>query len=378
MELAPLAPLALGWLTWRDAAGVTQLTVIAKATFEIRPDHTARIVEPYPLFGDVHFEENPGRSLRVASDFAPRKARVDVLFTGAAYAPVGEHVSHRSIRFAMAVAGKSLFDRRLLAIGSRERDRAGTPTPPQPFAYLPLRWELAYGGGSSQDNPIGVGEEPADPRLPSIVDPADPKKPAGLGAIPASWPVRRSALGGADPAALAALSPAIRAGIDLAYFNAAPLEQQLAALRGDEQVLMSGLHPTLSEIAWRLPGTRAHAQLDLRGACRPVALEIDTLWIEGETLRATLTWRGSIAITEDDPTSRRSTRRGCARRSPRATSRRPGIAPARAWTRRRSSAVRRRPRAPASSSDRRRSSSRWSTRSSTRRSRTRRCACPGA
>src|SRR6202042_3058658 len=118
--------------------------------------------------------------------------------------------------------------------GARERDRAGTPTPPQPFAYLPLRWELAYGGPSSKDNPVGVGEDPGDPRLPSLVDPADPKKPAGLGPGPASWPSRRAALGGADPAALAVPSPSLHAGIDLAYFNAAPPEQQLAAILGDE------------------------------------------------------------------------------------------------------------------------------------------------
>ena len=300
VELVPLAPLSLGWLLWRDAAGALQLTVIAKATLEVRPDHTARIVQPYPLFGDIHFEENAGRSLRVASDFAPRKARADVLFTGAAYAPVGEHVTHRSIRLAMAVAGKSLFDRRLLAIGARERDRAGTPMPPQPFAYLPLRWELAYGGGSSPDNPIGVGADPADPRLPSIVDSANPKKAAGLGPIPPSWQARRAALGGLDPAALSRPTPTLPTAFDFAYFNAAPAEQQLPSLRGDEQVLMSGLHPTLADIAWRLPGMRAHASLELEGAKHDVPLELDTLWIEGETLRATLTWRGSVAVAESD------------------------------------------------------------------------------
>jgi uncharacterized protein YjbI with pentapeptide repeats len=300
LELAAMAPLSLGRMLWRDGAGALQLTVIAKATFEIRPDHTARLVDPYPLFGDMYFEENRSRSLRVATDFAPRKARVDVLFSGAAYAPVGERVPHRPIRLAMAVAGKALFDRRLLAIGSRERDRTGAPTAPQPFAYLPLRWELAYGGGSSQDNPIGVGEDPADPALPSLVDPANPTKAVGLGPVPPSWQVRRALLGDVDPATFAAPVPTLPATVDFAYFNAAPPEQQVTALRGDEQVLMSGLHPTLPEIAWRLPGMRAHAVLEIEGARRDVPLEADTLWIEGERLRATLTWRGSIAIAEDD------------------------------------------------------------------------------
>lgn len=297
LEVAALAPLSVATIAWRDAAGVLQLTVVAKATLEIRPDHRARIVDPYPLFGDVYFEENEGRSLRVASDYAPRKPKVDVLFTGAAYAPVGEHVTHRSVRLAMAVSGKSLLDKKLLAIGSRERDRSGTPTPPQPFTYLPLRWELAYGGASSRANPIGVGEDPGDPRLPSVVDPTNPKRAAGLGPVPPSWWARRELLGGADPAVLASPVPTLRTGIDLAYFNAAPPDQQLAALNGDEQVLMAGLHPALGEITWRLPGLRAHAVLDFAsGGRHDVPLAIDTLWIEGEMLRATVTWRGAIAL----------------------------------------------------------------------------------
>ncbi|HEX3344417.1 MAG TPA: DUF2169 domain-containing protein [Polyangiaceae bacterium] len=295
MEIAALAPLAVGTLAWRDAAGVLQLTVIAKGTFEIRPDHRARPVDPYPLFGDVYFEENEGRSLRVASDYVPRKPKVDVLFTGAAYAPVGERVTHRSIRLAMAVAGKTIFDKKLLAVGSRERDKSGTPTPPQPFVYLPLRWELAYGGAASRANPVGVGEDPGDPRLPSIVDPNNPKRAAGLGPVPPSWIARQEALGGADAAGLAGPVPTLRAGMD-AYFNSAPPDQQLATLRGDESVLMSGLHPGLAEVTWRLPGVRAHAALDVNGSRRVVALEPDTVWIEGEMLRCAITWRGAVTL----------------------------------------------------------------------------------
>ncbi|HEY3815937.1 MAG TPA: DUF2169 domain-containing protein [Polyangiaceae bacterium] len=296
LATAALAPLSVGTLVWRDAAGVLQLTVIAKGTFEIRPDHRARAVDPYPLFGDLYFEENQGRSLRVASDYVPRKPKVDILFTGAAYAPVGERVTHRSVRLAMAVGGKTILDKKLLAVGSRERDKSGTPTPPQPFVYLPLRWELAYGGAASRANPIGVGEDAGDHRLPSIVDPNNPKRAAGLGPVPPSWFARQEALGGA---VLAGPVPTLGAGMD-AYFNSAPVDQQLPVLRGDESVLMSGLHPAISDMTWRLPGVQAHAALDLRGSRRTTALEADTLWIEGEMLRCAVTWRGSIALDEAD------------------------------------------------------------------------------
>jgi uncharacterized protein YjbI with pentapeptide repeats len=300
LELSALAPLALGTLAWRDAAGALNLTVIAKVTLEIRPDHRARLADPYPLFGDLYFEENEGRSLRVASDYAPRKAKVDVLFTGGAYAPVGERVTHRSIRLAVALDGKPLLDKKLLVVGARERDKGGTPTPPQPFSYLPLRWELAYGGAASQSNPLGVGEDPGDARLPSIVDPSNPKRAAGLGPVAPAWPVRQQALRGVDAAVLNALVPTLPAALDLAYFNSAPPDQQVAALRGDETILMSGLHPALAEIPWRLPGLRAHAVLELGGDRRVVSLEADTLWIEGEMLRCAVTWRGAITLGAAD------------------------------------------------------------------------------
>ncbi|HEY8092116.1 MAG TPA: DUF2169 domain-containing protein, partial [Polyangiaceae bacterium] len=300
LEVAAFAPLSVGTLAWRDATGALQLTIIAKATFEIRPDHRARLVEPYPLFGDLHFEENQSRSLRVASDHAPAKPRVDVLLTGAAYAPVGERVTHRTVRLAVASEGKLLMDKKLLAVGSRERDRSGTPTPPQPFAYLPLRWELAYGGATSAANPIGVGEEPGDPRLPSVVDPSNPKRATSLGPVPAHWSTRADFLRGGDPSSFARPVPTLPASLDLAYFNTAPADQQLDVLRGDESVLMSGLHPAHQEMTWRLPGVRAYAVVELAGARRDVSLAADTLWIEGEMLRCTLTWRGHVGLSAEE------------------------------------------------------------------------------
>ncbi|HEY6461025.1 MAG TPA: DUF2169 domain-containing protein, partial [Polyangiaceae bacterium] len=256
----------------------------------------ARLVDPYPLFGDIYFEQNDGRSLRVASDFAPVKARADVLFTGAAYAPVGERVTHRTVRLAVARDGTMLFDKKLLVIGSRERDRTGTPTPPQPFAYVPLRWELAAGGSASRVNPVGVGDDPGDTRLPSVVDPSNPKRPAGLGPVPPAWPSRRDCLGPTDPASFAVAVPVVGAGVDLAYFNAAPRDQQLPELQGDESVLMSGLHPAIAEMTWRLPGQRAHALVEVGAVSKELPLVLDTLWIEGEMLRCVLTWRASMVL----------------------------------------------------------------------------------
>jgi|GEM_PF-149223 len=298
MELVTFAPVALGAVRWVDAGGATNLTVIVKATFELRHGAAALLVQPYPLFGDLPYEENEGRSLRIASDFAPSKPRADVLVTGTAYAPPGERVTHRTVRLAVARDGRMLVDKKLLVVGPRDRDRSGTPTPPAPFAHLPVRYELAYGGAASRDNPVGVGADPGDTRLPSIVDPENPKRAVGLGALPAWWEARAAALRGADPAGLSKPIPVIPPGLDLAYFNAAPADQQTDMLRGDEALLLAGLHPAFDEVQSRLPGTRAHARLVLGRNTVDVPLSADTLWIDGDLLRCTMTWRGAVAVAE--------------------------------------------------------------------------------
>jgi uncharacterized protein YjbI with pentapeptide repeats len=296
MELVTLAPLALGAIPWRDGAGALQLTVVAKATFELRHREPARLIEPYALFEDLHYEENEGRSLRVASDHAPRKANVDVLVTGAVYSPVGERVQRRTVRFAIVAGHTRLIDKQILAIGWRERDESGAVGTAAPFAYLPLRYELAYGGATSRSNPIGVGADAVDPRQPSLVHPDNPQLVAGLGPVPPSWWWRTRALGGAEPPVFGQGVPTLPASLDFAYFNAAPPDQQIPRLLGDETVLMTGLHPTMSEVSLPLPGRRAHAVLDLQGVRRDVPLVLDTLWIDGDTNRCTLTWRGAMRV----------------------------------------------------------------------------------
>ena len=297
MDLIPLAPLALGALSWRTPAGVQQLTVIAKATFELRHRDAARLVEPYALFDDLHYEENEGRSLRVASDHVPRKASVDVLVTGAVYAPVGERIGERLVRFALVAGDKTVLDKRLRAVGARERDACGAIGAPAPFSYLPLRYELAYGGATSKSNPIGIGADPGDARLPYLLHPDNPQLVAGLGPVPPRWWWRKRTLGGApEPPSLSQGAPTLPASLDFAYFNAAPPDQQLLHLAGDETVLMTGLHPTLGEVSLPLPGQRAHSSLELMGARREVRMLLDTLWIESDTLRCSLTWRGVVPL----------------------------------------------------------------------------------
>ena len=66
-------PLSTALVPWRGPAGEPRLTVVVKATFDLREGDEAAATDSYPLFRDVHHEDNEGRSLFVASDFAVRK-----------------------------------------------------------------------------------------------------------------------------------------------------------------------------------------------------------------------------------------------------------------------------------------------------------------
>ncbi|XXX80596.1 DUF2169 domain-containing protein [Sorangium sp. So ce134] len=304
MLLLPLSPLAASTLLWRTPNGPC-LTVAVKATFQLSPDNVASLAAPLPLFRDVFYEQNAGRSLYVASDAAPHKPRADVLLTGSAYAPPGQRVSHRWVRLAVFDARGQVpaVDKRLQVVGERQRDPAtGQATAPTPFSRLPIRYELAFGGARCPENPVGRGADPADLRLPSILNPSAPDAPDGLGPIPIAWPQRRRALASWDPAKLLQAVPELPAAMDWGYFNAAPRDQQIPYLRGDEWILLEGLHPAAAQVRSRLPGLNARVLLRAPPLLEPAGVELtvrcDTLWIDADALRCTLTWRASVAVAE--------------------------------------------------------------------------------
>jgi uncharacterized protein YjbI with pentapeptide repeats len=302
MQLTSLHPLALSALLWRTPAGLF-LTVPVKATFQLKPDDVASPTAPLPLFHDAYFEQNESRSLYVASDAAPQKPRADVVLTGSAYAPPGQRVTHRWVRLAVSGAQTPMLDKRLQVVGDRRRDPAtGLSSAPAPFARIPIRYELAFGGVTHPENPIGMGAALTDLRQPSILDPSNPRAPAGFGPIPSAWPQRRRALAGWDPAKLSKPIPELPAVMDWSYFNAAPSDQQTSYLRGDEWILLEGLHPVAAQVRSRLPGLRARVLFqappltDATGT--ELELRCDTLWIDADALRCTLTWRGFLAVPE--------------------------------------------------------------------------------
>lgn len=165
---------------------------------------------------------------------------------------------------------------------------------------MPLVYENAAGGPGVWNNPVGIGG-PGVRALPCVVDPRDPRRPAGFGPVSGAWMPRRGFLGETESTALS--EPIFEAGpsFDWRYFQAAPADQLLDGIRGDEWIVLDGMHPTHARVQSRLPQARAAAILRGEGQSeRSIELRADTLVIDADDLLVSIVWRGRFAVGSPD------------------------------------------------------------------------------
>ncbi|WP_437279953.1 DUF2169 domain-containing protein [Sorangium sp. So ce375] len=278
---APPGTAAAG-VVWR-ARGRLNLTVVAKATFAFVDGAKMIPVEPQGIVdADIHHHNNPGRSVRLTSDLAPYLARIDVLFTGHAHAPPGPPAAPFSVRLALFAGERPILDK-ALSIEPAGAEKA-----------IPLVYERAFGGIGVADNPFGTGR-------PSVLDPARRDRAASFAPIGSVWPARSRLLGRTARKALEGPILEIPDDFDWSYFQAAPPDQRVEALVGDEWLVLAGLHPTLAVLRTRLPGARALARVHGLSALgvregQPLDLVLDTLHIDGDRQSCSLVWRRSFPL----------------------------------------------------------------------------------
>ncbi len=294
VSVASVGPVAVGVTLWK-VAGQTMVTTIVKMTLSIPEDGPLTLVDPEPILTtDEHEGGQPTGTLVGACETAPLLQRVDVLLTGHARAPEG--ATQTTVRLMIAGDGGTLLDKTLAVSG--DCDESGTA---QPFRKLKLGYERAFGGIGYADNPLGTGFGSSTSKPPNIVYPTDPaERTAGFGAIPASFPVRKKLLGDVPRSALAQRVVTIPQGFDWSYFQAAPEDQRVEMLRGNEWLLLDGLHPQKDRLRIQLPGATAVAKIyghDRAGAPDTVPLRIDMLQVDADALRCSLVWRGSFPVT---------------------------------------------------------------------------------
>ena len=227
-----------------------------------------------------------------------RLPRVDVLLAGHAYAPGATAVESLAARLHVGSLAKELTitGDRAWAPGPR----GARPGPTTPFRRMALRYER---GGLAGENSIGVDEgahgvEVGRP-LPNIA--ATGGHTPGFGPVPLLWRARRRNL--PDAAVLWAYRARLGAGtmpqgFDFSLFNAAPAEQQIAALPLRAPIVLENLSPHLPRLESRLPALAPKLFRIQRetGRASSVALRADTLWIDADRALVVVSWRGLTPV----------------------------------------------------------------------------------
>jgi uncharacterized protein YjbI with pentapeptide repeats len=294
IELINDTPFPAVGYSWCPSPGEWRHTVVVKGTFTIDPTPQPLAQQP-PLQGDLLAGTNdPDPAALPAciytSDFAPFKPRTDVLVRASAHAPEGESMAIVRLRFGDV-------DKQLVALGPRRWRRDGIPSEPEPFDSVPLDHTMALRG---PDNPAGLVDEP--PRVEHtdrlLRQRGDELPPASLGPIAPGWKVRTKLLG--DLEADADHARALPKNADLAYFNAAPRDQQLPHLTGGESFTVSNVRPGPESVRGTVPRTRPVCHVLRAETIETVDLVLDTVTIDCEKSEIVVVWRGITTLADED------------------------------------------------------------------------------
>lgn len=317
MELINATRMTAGYNMGLEPSGRELLVVVIKGSFALpRPGEPVQLLaEQQPLVMADTFTGEPGFSAPVHEiDFAPRKPACDVLLNGSAYAPPGRAVTRTSVGLQLGPISK-FFD----VVGPRVwLAHAGSvrPSDPQPFARMPLSYDLAFGGSDTDSpdpaehdayaaNPVGRGwrktlkasalhgqplpstEVPGQP----VVSPQEPYPPMAYGPLGRGWPSRARYAGTYDQAWLDDCFPFLPRDFDDRYYQAAPADQQMPHPQEAQLVRLTNLTPDgLREFT--LPYFEAPVHVfPKQGPREDYIARVDTIVFEPDLERFTMSWR---------------------------------------------------------------------------------------
>jgi hypothetical protein len=325
MELLNATKMQAGYTLGVRPDGRELLVVAVKGTFKIPEDEKEPPLaeKQVALIEADVFTGEPGFSAPLyESDYAPHKPRCDVIFNGSAYAPGGKPTDRIRVSLQVGSFSKS-FD----VVGKRvwrKRSFFIRASKPQPFTIMPISYNNAFGGVDNTDkkekkhrayvtNHVGVGfhsnlkaEFVDNKPLPNTEERSRPvRKPRGkyrpmaLGAIARSWPPRLKFAGTYDDAWLEKVFPFLPADFDDAYYQSAPLDQQIDYLRGGEEVVLRSLTPD-GHKRFRIPQIVVPIVFFLKnGKTHRTNGVADTLVIEPDMGRLMITWRANLPLTKN-------------------------------------------------------------------------------
>lgn len=310
MELISQCAIRVAKLVWQPGHGGFAYTVVCKATFELMPELSPLAAAQEAVVEADVYTGSQQASLAQASELVPFKKRPEVILTGHAHAPDGRPVTSLVARL---VVGE--IDKAVQVDGDRQFDADGWIGDPEPFVRMPLVWERAAGGPGTL-NPAGIALN-ADARVdalgqvaaPNLVPPGlfltSRKKvvpPVGLGPISPRWALRAAHLhrhaARWDPDRWNQVP--LPADVDVAYFNAAPPDQQRAEPFGEERIYLENLHPRFARLSTRLAPVSPAATVDQGSGPEPLRMRCDTLIVDADRGLAMLVWRAHVLLDHPD------------------------------------------------------------------------------
>ncbi|WP_437585665.1 DUF2169 domain-containing protein [Sorangium sp. So ce1000] len=254
VAVAPLGPAAAATVCFR-LRGRIHVTVAVKATFALVPEGRMSLVAPDPIAA----EEQPdpsGQRLQAAGDLAPYLEQCGVVVTGHAELPPGFSSPHAMVRLTVVQDGQIRIDKQAQLDGSAR-----------------------------------VGPARSHVRI------------DGMGPLPRTSPLRSRLLGAVDARRVHGSLLDIPEGLDWSYFQAAPVDQRIPALRGDEWIVLGGMIAQRPKLRTQLPEARGAARLYRQKlaaprAGDPIALRADTVHIDVDRRRCSVVWRGHAPVEE--------------------------------------------------------------------------------
>lgn len=314
-----------------EPSGRERLVVVVKGTFRFPREgepaqHFALHEEQQPLVMADTFTGEPGFSAPVyEAEFPYHKPRCDILLLGSAHAPNGRMA--KRVEVGVRVGG---WQKQFAVVGPRHWD-CGAATlrasAPEPFSVQPISYDVAFGGVDHQHddpaqhaaylpNPVGRGFHkhlkkawvdgkplPATEELSGRVsDPGGNFRPMAFGPIGRGWEPRFPFAGTYDEGWLETNFPFLPPDFDLQYFQSAPADQQVPLgffKDGPTEVLLSNLTPQ-GITRFTIPQLVAPVTVFPRkGGKEEHLAELDTVVIEPDEQRFTLTWRMSRPLKKN-------------------------------------------------------------------------------
>jgi hypothetical protein len=331
MELINATRMLTAYTMGVEPSGRERLVVVIKGTFRFpleqeRPDHLALHSKQEPLVMADTFTGEPGFSAPVhEADFAYHKPRCDILLLGSAHAPLGR--PSKRVEVGLTVGD---WQKHFAVVGPRQWDCGAATlraTPAEAFTQQPISYDVAFGGidhhhedpaqhAAYLPNPVGRGFHkhlrkawvdgqplPATEELSGrIGDPGGNFRPMAFGPVGRGWSPRFRYAGTYDEGWLETHFPFLPPDFDPLYFQSAPADQQVPLeffKNGPVEVLLSNLTPQ-GITRFTIPNLVAPITVfPKQGGKEDHLAELDTVVIEPDEQRFTLTWRMSRPLKKN-------------------------------------------------------------------------------